>query len=245
MMKGKASELFAKLTPALGEDEARTICKGKIEKGELEDDLGVAPILGKAELEDLLQLLKGAAPAQPEPQAKTTKLNKGGAQPQPAEETSQVDLSELENQLDALIKRSDEQYGQLAKGITALGRAQTSVVTMLAEMDRRNAEFASTAADLKKTLETISKGQPRSMGGVLPHPSEGSRGAAATAAAVTGAEDSDEVKLHAKALAYCQEQIAKGATDARRAELQFAIGELVSGASPSKVIDLYNLTIQA
>lgn len=244
MIKGKASELFAKIAPALGEDEARTICKGKIEKGELDDDLGVAPILGKAELDGILELLKGSSPSQMEAQTKPGRtLAKGGTTAE--SETTTVDLSDLQDQVDALIKRNDDQYSQLAKGITALGRAQTSVVTMLAEMDRRNAEFANTAADLKKTLETISKGQPRSMGGILPHPSEGSRGATTTAAAITGTEDSDEVKLHAKALAYCQEQIAKGAPDARRAELQFAIGELVSGASPSKVIDTYHLALQA
>lgn len=248
MIKAKASELFAKLTPALGEDEARVICKGKIDKGELEDDLGVAPIIGKAELEGILDLLKGSAPTKVEPQAKpSTKgsLTKGGN----AEAELQVpDLQELQDQVDALIKRGDEQYTQLAKGITAIGRANTSIVTMLAEMDRRNTEFAKVADDLKKTVENMAKGAPRTVGngGVIPHPSEGSRGAQNTASAITGSEDSsEEVKLHSKALAYCQEQIAKGANTVRTAELQFAIGELVSGAAPAAVINKYSLDLQA
>lgn len=249
MSKAKASELFAKLTPALGEDEARVICKGKIDKGELEDDLGAAPIIGKAELEGILELLKGSSPSPevkaPAKPASKTSLTKGGN----AEAELQVpDLQELQDQVDALIKRGDEQYTQLAKGITAIGRANTSIVTMLAEMDRRNTEFAKVADDLKKTVENMAKGAPRTVGngGVIPHPSEGSRGAQNTASAITGNEDSsEEIKLHSKALAYCQEQIAKGGNTVRTAELQFAIGELVSGAAPAAVITKYSLDLQA
>ena len=247
MDKGKASELFAKLTPALGEDEARVICKGKIDKGELDDDMGAAPILGRAELEGLLDLLKGSAPAQLETAAATLrsgKLNKGGTAPAATEDNT--DLSAIQDRLDSLEKRIDEQYTQLAKGITALGRGSSSVVTMLAEMDRRNASFAESAADLKKVVEQVSKAAPRSAGGILPHPSEGSRGAASTAASMAGGGDGvDEVKLHAQALVYCQETIAKGATGDRLTELQFAVGELVSGAIPSRVVKTYNLAIPA
>jgi hypothetical protein len=247
MIKGKASELFQKLLPTLGDDEARAICTEKIQKGQLEDDLGAAPIIGQAEMSKLIEDLAKAFVADQTP-APAQRIAKGGDRFVGNEEVD--GLADLEAQVSALSAQSDRHYSQLAKGLTALGNIEKTVLTTLAEMDRRNAELTNTVAELRKGLEAMTKGGPKSTQAVavVPHPAEAARtGAEGVVAQVTGSAEVDrEIALFSKIESFCNETIAKGGvSDDRKAELRFALGEMFSGAYPSDVNTRYNLGLSA
>lgn len=253
MIKGKASELFQKLLPTLGDDEARAICVEKIHKGQLEDDLGAAPIIGQAEMSRLIDELAKSFVADATP-ATIKPIAKGGSRFVVGNEIDDVDsasaLVDLEAQVSALSSQTDRHYTQLAKGLTALGNIEKTVLTTLAEMDRRNAELTNTVAELRKGLEAITKGGPKSTQAVavVPHPAEAARsGAEGVVAQVTGNADLDrEVALFSKVESFCNENIAKGGVaEDRKQELRFALGEIFSGAMPSDVNTRYNLGLSA
>ncbi len=244
MIKGKASELFQKLLPTLGDDEARAICTEKIQKGQLEDDLGAAPIIGQVEMSKLIEDLAKAFVADQTP-APAQRIVKGFVGNEDLD-----GFADLEAQVSALSAQSDRHYTQLAKGLTALGNIEKTVLTTLAEMDRRNAELTNTVAELRKGLEAITKGGPKSTQAVavVPHPAEAARtGAEGVVAQVTGSGEVDrEIALFSKIETFCNETIAKGGvSDDRKAELRFALGEMFSGAYPSDVNTRYNLGLSA
>lgn len=253
MIKGKASELFQKLLPTLGDDEARAICVEKIHKGQLEDDLGAAPIIGQNEMSKLIDELAKSFVAEAAPAAPARSFAKGGSR-FVGNEIDEADnasaLIDLEASVTALSAQSDRHYTQLVKGLTALGNIEKTVLTTLAEMDRRNAELTNTVAELRKGLEAITKGGPKSTQAtaVVPHPSEAARGAAdGVFAQATGNVEVDrELALFTKVEQFCNENIAKGGTaEDRKQELRFALGEIFSGALPSDVNTRYNLGLQA
>jgi hypothetical protein len=250
MIKGKASELFQKLLPTLGDDEARAICVEKIHKGQLEDDLGAAPIIGQAEMSKLIDELAKSFVAEVAPAA-PAKIVKGGSRFVGNEDVDSASaLVDIEASVSALSAQSDRHYTQLVKGLTALGNIEKTVLTTLAEMDRRNAELTNTVAELRKGLEAITKGGPKSTQAtaVVPHPAEAARGAAdGVVAQATGNIEVDrELALFTKVEQFCNENIAKGGTaEDRKQELRFALGEIFSGALPSDVNTRYNLGLQA
>jgi len=251
MNKPLASELFGKLKPVLGEDEARKICKGKIDLSELEDDLGVAPVISAKAVESFLDTLQKALTPDTTPVAatatlaRTSTLRKGAAQDPEA-----VDVEAAIFSLESLVKASSDEstrhYNQLVKGIVAIGDLQKANFVALAEIDRRNAEMNARVDTIVKAVESISKGGPKAVQTgtqVVTHPAETPDArAAALAASQDQVNVNAELNLYHKVSAHLQAQIMKGEIPAeKKDEYRFALGELESGALPSRVNTTYAL----
>lgn len=258
-MKQKASELFAKLAPALGDDEARLIVKGKIDKGDLEDDLGAAPVISQTQLSSVLDELKKAFTPEQVPAQnavatlKPNRLNKGGSfvgneggfDAQAFEDA----MSSLESRIEGALQTQEHQYTQMAKGLKGISDIHKATYVALAEIDRRATEQAAQIEKLVKGLEAISKAGPKAVNpgtAIVPQPGESKttiQAAQQAVAAATGSESVDkEIALFAKAEAHINRELQKGdVPEDRRVELQHALGLLLSGEAPSQVNQAYKL----
>ena len=263
-LKPSAAELFGKLQPSLGDDEARTIVKGKIDKGELTDDLGVAPVISQAQLTDLIEGFKKAFDPAAQPPAaqlapvrgaKLTKITKG-ATSFVGNEADGVDLSGVENGIDELGSRFDNaatkqdfHYAQIVKGLEYTATITKGAFVALAEIDRRNVDLTNEVAALRKAMESMAKGGPKAVTGnlaVVPTLAEqgGTQGAQAAAVAANAvvATTNVEAELFEKANAFIDEQLVKaGVSDDRKMELRHAQAQMFSGLLPSQINKDYKL----
>ncbi len=263
-MKPLASEMFAKLAPTLGDDEARALVKGKIDKGDLQDDLGAAPVISKTQLASVLEgLSKAFTPDKVPTREAAAVLRTGRALGKSGtfvgnEGTNVLDLTPVEDALSALEAKIEgqndaqtHQYGQLAKGLAGVSEVGKAIFIALAEMDRRATDQAATVDAMRKTIESISKGGPKAVQpgtAVIPHPSENPGVAAAAQAAVaaaTGGISMDaELALHGKLESHINGELAKGdLPPERRTECQMALGLLISGELPSQVNKHYKFGV--
>lgn len=260
MDKPQASALYEKLVGALGPDEARSICKGKIDKGELVDDLGVAPVVTKKDMDAFLEMMtKGLklddkAPAAAVATLRPQRLVKGASAAAAPEGTDFSALEDavaaIEARLDAATQADTHHYSQLVKGITTLGDLNKASFVALAEMDRRATDLANEVRTLTRAVESIAKGGPRAVQtgtAVVPTPAEraDTAAAAATAAAAGTVSIDAEEALFDKVHETIHAQLQKGdVPEARKTELRFALGELESGALPSRVNSNYSLGLK-
>lgn len=246
--KPLASELFGKLKPVLGEDEARTICKGKIDSGDLTDDLGVAPVITAKALDSFLDNLQKAFT--PDPAAATatltsSRLAKGGKGKADDDVSIEGLLDVVESQFGSLSADTNRHYNQLVKGLTAIGDLQKANIVALAEMDRRNTDLTAAVTRLEKTVESIAKGAPKAVStttAVVPHPAEASGTKQAAADGTENVNVNAELTLYKAAVAEIHTQLTKGdVPEDRKMELRLALGELESGAMPSRINTSYSL----
>lgn len=261
--KPLASEVFAKLAPVVGDDEARALVKGKIEKGDLEDDLGVAPVISKTHLNQVLEGLAKAFTADKPPQREAVAilrtgkaLGKGntfvGNEPAGVDLTSVEDaISSLETKIEGQVESQTHQYGQLAKGLAGISEVAKAVFMALAEMDSRSTEQARELATMRKAVESIAKGGPKALQtgtAVIPHGSENpaalAAAQAAVAAATGGVSMDQELALHAKLETHINNELLKAdLPPERRTECQMALGLLISGELPSQVNKHYKFGV--
>lgn len=267
MNKPAASELFAKLLPTLGEDESRAIVKGKIDKGELADDLGVAPVISQKDLSGLLENLAKAftppaaepvtATATPKTLPKTFSKGAPAAQSFVGNETS-LDLSALEesfalveSKIDSVVQTQDRHYNQIVKGVKAVADINQATFVAMAEMDRRNTELTNVVNSLVKAVESIAKGGPKAVSpttAVVAHPGEsaGAQAAAgmAQAAVSGGAAVEAEMAMYTKVESAIQGILVKGdVADDRKLQARNALAELLSGELPSNINKNYGLGV--
>lgn len=248
--KTKASEIYGKLLPTIGESAARAFCDEKIAKGEYEADLGTPPIITQEELTSILELVKGSTQFKtPEPALKQglRQLNKGQTRQVVSDSETSLEVSELVAAVESLSEQEDTRYNQLAKGITAVSTISQRLLTTLVEMDRRNTQQARVIEDLSKVVDGLAKGGPRSVtAGVAaaPHPGELSAATARARAIENGeipASDNADEKLYDDVLNFTSSELAKGTVqNERRQELYFAQAQLLSGLHPSEVARLIN-----
>jgi hypothetical protein len=248
--KPKASEIYGKLAPTLGETEARAYCEEMIAKGTYENDLGTPPIISSDELAQILELVKGSTAFTPsEPKAALRSITKGGnrTQAQVVDTDVSPEVAELVAAFEVFSAQEDTRYTQIAKGITGIATINQKLLTTLVEMDRRNTAQAKVVEDLSKVVDSLAKGGPKSVQAgtvAAPHPGDLAAASARARAAENGeiapGDDADS-RLFDEVLHFTNTELAKGSiTESRRSELVFGQATLLSGAHPREVAQMIN-----